>query len=71
MVLSMEEIEMALSMERLLEIVAAMDEEEKKIIVTKIDSDIMRDELQKRDLENRNTIAAIEEVLNKREYKWN
>ena len=60
-----------LNRERLNEIVSAMDEEEKRVVVTNIDSDILRDELRKRDLENRKTITGIQELLNKREYKWN
>ena len=60
-----------LNRERLIEIASAMDAEEKRIIVTKIDSDILRDELRKRDLENRKTIAGIQDVLNKRDCKWN
>ena len=60
-----------LNRERLNEIVSAMDEEEKRVVVTNIDSDILRDELRKRDLENRKTITGIQELLNKKEYKWN
>lgn len=53
-------------MDKLIEIISAMDEEEKKEAIKLFDSDILFEELWKRDLENRNTFAGIEEVLNKR-----
>ena len=56
-------------MEKIIEIISAMDEEEKRIIVKEIDSDILHEELWRRDVENRNTIAEIKEALNKRENK--
>ena len=53
-------------MERLIEIIAAMDEEEKKIIVKQIASDILFEELWIRDMENRKTIEEIQDVLIRR-----
>lgn len=53
-------------MDKLIDIIAAMDEEEKKAAIKLFDSDILFEELWKRDLENRNTFAEIEEVLKKR-----
>ena len=50
-------------MEKLIEIIAAMDEEEKKIVVKQLDSDILFEELWLRDLENRKTIEEIQDVL--------
>lgn len=57
-------------MEKIIEIISAMDEEEKRIIVKEIDSDILHEELWRRDIENRNAIAEIKEALKKRENKW-
>lgn len=53
-------------MEKLIEIIAAMDEEEKKIVVKQLDSDILFEELWLRDLENRKTIEEIQDVLIRR-----
>ena len=53
-------------MDKLIEIISAMDEEEKKAAIKLFDSDILFEELWQRDLENRKTFAGIEEVLNKR-----
>ncbi len=53
-------------MEKLIEIIAAMDEEEKKIVVKQLDSDILFEELWLRDLENRKTIEEIQDVLKRR-----
>ena len=50
-------------MERLIEIIAAMDEEEKKVVVKQIASDILFEELWIRDMENRKTIEEIQNVL--------
>ena len=53
-------------MEKLIEIIAAMDEEEKKIVVKQLDSDILFEELWIRSIEERKAIADIEETLNNR-----
>ena len=53
-------------MERLIEIIAAMDEEEKKVVVKQIASDILFEELWIRDMENRKTIEEIQDVLIRR-----
>ena len=53
-------------MEKLIEIIAAMDEEEKKVVVKQIASDILFEELWLRDLENRKTIEEIQDVLIRR-----
>ena len=53
-------------MEKLIEIIAAMDEEEKKIVVKQIASDILFEELWIRDMENRKTIEEIQDVLIRR-----
>ena len=53
-------------MEKLIDIIAAMDEEEKKIVVKQIASDILFEELWIRDMENRKTIEEIQDVLIRR-----
>ena len=53
-------------MEKLIEIISAMDEEEKKIVVKQIASDILFEELWIRDMENRKTIEEIQDVLIRR-----
>lgn len=53
-------------MEKLIEIISAMDEEEKKVVVKQIASDILFEELWLRDLENRKTIEEIQDVLIRR-----
>ena len=53
-------------MEKLIEIIAAMDEEEKKVVVKQIASDILFEELWIRDMENRKTIEEIQDVLIRR-----
>ena len=53
-------------MDKLIDIIAAMDEEEKKIVVKQIASDILFEELWIRSIEERKTIEEINEVLNKR-----
>ena len=53
-------------MEKLIDIIAAMDEEEKKVVVKQIASDILFEELRIRDMENRKTIEEIQDVLTRR-----
>lgn len=53
-------------MEKLIEIIAAMEEEEKKAAIKLFDSDILFEELWLRSIEERKAIADIEETLNNR-----
>ena len=53
-------------MEELIRIIAALDEEEKKIVAKQLDSDILFEELWFRSKEERKSIAEIEETLIKR-----
>lgn len=51
-------------MDKLIEIIAAMDEEEKKAAIKLFDSDILFEELWIRSIEERKAIADIEGTLN-------
>ena len=53
-------------MDELIRIIAALDEEEKKIVAKQLDSDILFEELWFRSKEERKSIAEIEETLIKR-----
>lgn len=58
-------------MEKLIEIIAAMEEEEKREAIKLFDSNILFEELWIRSIEERKAIADIEETLNNRKQGLN